>query len=663
MTTQADILVDDGVAHIALNAGRAARLSQSIIRQIDTALATVRADDTVDIVVLSGKSGFPSGLTEPQAGGDDPDNTLSRLCRTIETFPKPVVTVLTGSVIGGGAELALACHYRIAQSETRIGFPHVRLGLIPHAGATQRLPRLVGAEATLELLLGGHILPMTSPMLTGLLDHVFDTNPFEAVIAFTQALRAKGATPRPTEEIRSGFANAQGFLAALAKAKTKFEASHVSAVSHILFAVEAALVLPMDAGLAFEDAAFEDCCEAPDAHALTHLFHAENSAAARARRSDLPQITTLAVLGGGPFASQIVVAALDAGLHVNWAIKDAAQQRDSVGRVRAMLQDGVTKGRITAAQAEQYSNALRLGDAAEMTGDADLALRAAQGQRNLHLPPELLVAHCLPGTDPRLSLRLGPAQMHPRLAEIVLGPESRNTDVQTVLALARRLTLLPIVQRSADDCLSDRLRRAQWRAADALVDLGQSPYAIDAALRDWGMETPPYRAADLAGLGTVARQERHASGSNWSGVLMQQGRMTVDGSGGFYLALDDGHVVEDKAVPGLLDALRTPQPALHKSAITRLMLGALANEAVRAVLDGSVDRASDVDVVSVLAGLVPRWRGGLLHAAHAGGLLQITRAMTDLGHPDTDFWTPHPVFADLIKNGVGFDSLQSTASR
>lgn len=656
MSTTAEIPVEQGVAHVALNAGPSARLTVPVLQQIDDALRWAEAEDAVEIVVLSGKgAGFPSGLTEPDAGGDDRDNRLSDLCRRIERFGKPVIAVLTGAVVGGGAELALACHYRLVHKEARIGFPNARLGLVPRAGATQRLPRLVGAEASLDLLLGGHLLPLSTPRLAPLADQVFDDGRYEAIVAFVAALRAEGARPRPTAEIRTGFADGPAFQAAVNDARHKLDPKHDVAAAKILASIEAALVLPFDAGLAFEEAAAEDCAETPEAKALSHVFHAEQTAGAQTRRADLGAIRSIAVLGPGSVASQIVVAALDAGVGVNWVIRDPEQRRDATAHVQALLQEGVLKGRIGADRAAQCLAALKSGDSPQMLDGVDMALRAARGQRGVHVPPNVPLAHCLTGSDPRLAMRFAPVTPGTRLVEVILGPDGTDADLRSALGLARKLNTLAIVERSSGPSLQDRLTGALWRAADALVDLGQSPFALDTALRDWGMALPPYALADHVGLELVGRQDRSDGARNWSSVLAGLGRSGGLGSPGFYLHPKNGKPTADPKLLSHINDMRPPKPDMPALTIRRLLFGAMANEGAKALRESMVHQASDIDLVSILTGLLPRWSGGVMHHACVKGLLQITRAMADLPHPDRAFWTPDPVFAELIKNGRTFD--------
>ena len=657
MGNETTIIVTEGVAQIALTSGPSARLTLALLTEIDAALAQCVQDDTIDTIVLrSATAVFPSGVTVPQAGGDDRKNRLAGLCRRIELCPKPVIIILGGAVVGAGVELALAAHYRLMHRQTRIGFPNARLGLVPNAGATQRLPRLIGAGPTLDLLIGGALLPVSDARFAPLADLLFDDDPEAALARFVGDLRTRGHAPRPTADLRSGFADGTAYQAAIARRRADIDAAPELAPKKILAAVEAALLLPIDIGLAFEEAAAEDCADTEQSRALSHLFHAEQRVAAQVRRSDLPDIHCIGVLGGSATAVQIVIAAVEAGVAVRWFIKDQTQQRDAVGHVRAVLQQAVHSGRLSTERMERSLAALSFGDAPDLLQDAQIVLRATRGQRGAPVPPGVVIAHCLPGVDARLSLQFATPAATTRLVEVILGPEATEDHRRLGLGLARRLNKLAVVQTTAGIGLHDRLLQTLWRAADALVDLGQSPFAIDAALHDWGMVHPPYDLADRAGLDGISRHPRSAGAQNWSGFLLQLGRQGRATGRGFYLYGTDGPS-RDTEVQHRINERRAPQSTMPADQIIRLVLGALANEGAKALRDGVVPRAAEIDVLSVFTHLVPAWRGGLMHAAGAQGLLRTTRAMEALDHPDRDLWAPDPVFAELIKYGRSFDDL------
>ncbi|PRY73328.1 enoyl-CoA hydratase-related protein [Marivita geojedonensis] len=653
-----DISVEDGVAQIALDAGPGARLTHAGLVALDMALARIAAQDDVRLIVIRGQGPvFPSGITDPLGGGDDRDNLLADLCLRMEQCPKPVVAVLSGAVVGAGVELALAAHYRLIHKNTRIGFPNARLGVVPSAGATQRLPRLVGGEMALEMLLGGALLPITHGKLSLLADDLFDGSADDAIAAFAGRVPLTDIPPRPTAARRDGFADARAYQAAINLARTKAEVSPEVAPKHILAAVEAALVLPIEASLGFEQAAHEDCAKTDQARALSHLFHAEQAVGALVRRSDLPEMSTILVLGGSPIAVQITLAALDAGVTVNWAFKDAEQERGSVAQVRAAVEEAVRAGRYSAERAARSQKLLRHGTPEVMIAGADIALRATRGQRGAPIPPDMPVAHCLPGTDPHLTLHFAPPASRSRLVEVILGPDSSEAHRLAGLALARRMHKLAVVQTTSGPGLHDRLIQTFLRAADALVDLGQSPFAIDAALRDWGMAHPPFELADSLGFSVGAAHARADGAQNWSERLLQTGRQGRANGRGFYRHTEGAAAEPDPEVLNQINQARAPQSDMPADRIVRCVLGAMANEGAKALREGVVPRAGDIDVVSVFSHLVPNWRGGVMHAAGEGGLLATQRAMQSLDHPDRELWTPDPVFAELIKYGRTFDDL------
>ncbi|WP_300588045.1 enoyl-CoA hydratase/isomerase family protein [Marivita sp.] len=657
MGTETEITVTEGVAQIALTPGPSSRLTVAMLAAINDALTRLSADPETHIIVLRGKGAvFPSGITVPQGGGDDRKNLLSDVCRQIELCPKPVIAVLTGAVVGGGVELALAAHYRLVHRQTRIGFPNARLGLVPSAGATQRLPRLIGADATLDLLIGGALVPLTGEKYASLADAFFDDATDDAIQRFLGDLRAKGAGPRPTADLRTGFADAAAYQAGLNRARTSVDASPEVAPRKILAAVEAAMLLPIDAGLAFEEAAAEDCADTEQSKALSHLFHAEQKVAAQVRRNDLPDISTIGVLGGSAIAGQIVLAALEVGLGVRWFIKDPDQLRDAVGHVRHVLQQAVQTGRLTNERMQRSLEALRFGDAQDLLQDTQIVLRATRGQRGAPVPAGSVIAHCLPGVDARLSLQFAAPAATARLVEVILGPEATEDHRRLGLSLARRMNKMAIVQTTPGTGIHDRLLQALWRAADALVDLGQSPYTIDAALRDWGMLHPPYELADRIGLDVVSRHPRAGGGQNWSGFLLQLDRQGRATGRGFYHHGPDAPT-RDAELQHKINERRAPQSNLPTDQIRRLVIGAVANAGAKALRETVVPRTAEIDVLSVFAHLVPTWRGGIMHAVGAEGLLKTTREMDALDHPDKELWTPDPVFAELIKYGRSFDDL------
>nr|MCU0912360.1 enoyl-CoA hydratase/isomerase family protein [Paracoccaceae bacterium] len=255
-------------------------LSAAVRRGLGQALAVAEADPGVAAVVLAAEGRtFPAGADITEFGRPPEAPILPDLCNRIEAFPKPVVACLNGTALGGGFELALAAHWRLAAEGARIGLPEVKLGLLPGAGGTVRTPRLAGAEAALDLMLTGRLVPAVQARDMGLVDAVLaGADPLAGAVEFAADLAERGIAPRPTRAARTGLAGAPAYLAAVEAARTRTAGSRVPSERRIVDCVEAALLLPFDQALAVERDAFLDCLDTPEARALRHAFLAERRA-------------------------------------------------------------------------------------------------------------------------------------------------------------------------------------------------------------------------------------------------------------------------------------------------------------------------------------------------------------------------------------------------
>ncbi|MCR8550290.1 enoyl-CoA hydratase-related protein [Salipiger sp. P9] len=649
--------LQDGVVWLAV----ASALTPAVRKEVMTALDRAAEDAGARAVVIQGQgAGFPAGADLAEPGTALPGPTISDLCARIEAFALPVVAALHGLVPGGGLEIALAAHYRVAHGAARLGFPEVKLGLIPGAGGTQRVPRMIGAGAALDMMLGGAMIPVGRPPARGLVDVVVEGDLRAGTEAFVAALLAEGKGPRRSSEMRQGFADAVGYQQEVARRRSSLAQQPELAPREIVAAVEAAMLLPFEAGLAFESDAYETCLGSDQSRALRGVFLAERRAPRFGVPATvpLPDLKRVTVLGGGPLAAQIVFAALNAGLGVNWGTRDPVRLRSGVPQVRDAFRQRVARGGLTEAQVQERMALLRVGDSAEMTGESDMILHAARGQGNVPAPHDVVRAVAFPGRVEALGLRFAQPVYSARLIEVISGPSVTPEQLAAALALARALGKVAVRVRSTGKSLGGRLMVACQRAADALVDAGQDPYEIDRAFRDWGWSRPPFQSRDQIGLNDFAEQPRAEGAQNWSALLVEQGRTgRAAGKGVYDWSSDPGHPGEDAALRALVEGVRAPAAPMPHDLIRKLVLGAMANEGLRMLSSGMAVRSSDIDLVSVLALDLPRWRGGPMHLAGVMGLLSVRRALEGFDHPDRAFWTPEPQFAEQIKNGGGFDDL------
>lgn len=653
--------VHDGVAVVSINYPPVNALGWPVRDGLLTALQRAETDPEVRAILIAGEGKtFPAGADIAEFDVPRQEPWVPQICTQIETSLKPVVAELHGTVLGGGFELALACHYRVALGSTRVGLPEVKLGLIPGAGGTQRTPRMVGAKVALDMILSGRILPIDqSPYRIFADTLVAGQEDLRAVaLEFCQEAIARG--PRPTAERREGFADPIETQMELARRAADEADGPENARREAVAAVEAAFLLPFEAGCAFEEAAFADLVVSDQSKALRHAFFSERRAAKVALPTDqaLPKIETVAILGAGALASQLTVAALNAGLAVHWGIADPDARRTARTDVEDSLEDALSTGDLTRTAADDAVSRLSCGALADMVSGADFVIRAALGVHEADVAEGVVCATAVAERVDLIGLRFARPAHLSRLVEVIEGPQATPEQLGSAVALIKRLGKLPVHVRSVGETIGGRMMATLHRAADALLDLGASPYDIDDALTKWGLEFPPFLQRDATGLRTLAAVDRSEGGRDWSAVLAQSRRAGRASGKGFYSYLGDAATpVIDDTVLALLEKTRSETPGIARGAIVPLVLGAMVNEGVRLVEERVAARASDIDVVMMMGHQFPRWRGGPMKAAELHGLFRVMRAMQDIDHPDRVLWTPHPRLVTLVRNGEGIEAL------
>ncbi|MFZ5961819.1 enoyl-CoA hydratase-related protein [Thalassococcus sp. BH17M4-6] len=650
--------VQDGVARLAVAHPPSNVLTRPVRAGLMAGIARAEADPAVqEIMLIGGGRSFPTGDDVTDAGRAPETPTLAELCDRVERCGKPVVAAVHGTALGGGLALALSAHYRVAHRGASVAVPEILLGLMPAAGTTQRLPRLIGAGPTLDILLSGRGFDVTNAPAEGLFDSVTDGDLAEVTQRFCLSLRSGGHGPRPTRDIRAGFGDPAAYQAQLAEARGAAPARPEASRDAVIAAVEAAMLLPFEAGLALDAESAADLAASDQSAALRHGYLAERAAGRFDLPEDvmLPPIRTICVLGGGPLAMQIAASALQAQLQVRWGTRDPEPLAQGVAQVRALFAKSVARGAVSQARADALLANLTHGDSAAMTPGSDIILHAARGQGNVPAPQGAIRAVAMSERVDELGVRFSVPVFASRLVEVIEGPGAVPAQLAAGLALARAMKKVPVRVASMGDSVAGRMMAALQRAADALVDAGQSPYAIDAALRGWGWSRPPFETRDLLGLAELAGQPRADGARNWSALLAAQGRTGRAGGQGFYTYPAGGGAPEaDPAVARILDGARPIGAPMKASHIVTLIIGALANEGARLLEERWVSRASDIDVVMLLAHDFPRRRGGPMKAADLLGLFAVSQAMRRFDHVDKAFWQPRPLWPELIKNGNRF---------
>ncbi|CUJ77775.1 MAG: enoyl-CoA hydratase/isomerase family protein [Achromobacter sp.] len=676
-------------------------LSADVRAGLARAIDQAASDPQVRAVLLTGAgNNFIAGADIREFGKPPRPPALPDVCNQIEASAKPVVAALHGAALGGGLEVALAAHYRVALPGARLGLPEVTLGLLPGAGGTQRAPRLIGAAAALDLMLSGKPLTAQAAVAAGLADELASgADPLAAGLDYTRRLLAQGAAPRRSRDGQA-LADKAAALAAIDAAGQRSAATTRGLFSpaKILEAVRAAVELPFDEGLRTERALFLQCLDSPQRAGLIHAFFAERETAkipelkqARPRR-----LERVGVIGGGTMGAGIAVALLDAGLPVVMVEQDDAALARGRQRVEHVYDLLVGKNRMSAD--ERGARLARLTGATDYAalGDADLVIEAVFEDMDVKqavftqldrvVRPDAVLATntsyldvdriAQATRDPGRVLGLhffSPANIM-KLLEVVVGRDTAADTVATGFELARRLRKIAVRAGVCDGFIGNRILAVHRQAADMMMEDGASPYDIDAAVRDFGYPMGPYQMVDLAGgdIGWATRKRRAATRDPALRYVQIPDRLCERGwfgqktGRGFYLYPDGArHGTPDPEVLAIIDAERqragVAPRAFSAEDIQRRYLAAMINEAANVLREGIALRPSDIDMVFLSGYGFPRHRGGPMHYADRVGLANVLADIRAYAKEDPAFWKPSPLLIELAESGRDFASLNQAA--
>ncbi|WP_209426529.1 3-hydroxyacyl-CoA dehydrogenase NAD-binding domain-containing protein [Pararhodobacter sp. SW119] len=648
--------------------------------------------EKVAVIYGAGRT-FVAGADIKEFGKPPMDPMLPHLVDTVEQQEKPVVCVLHGTALGGGLELALGAHYRVALRGTRVGLPEVTLGILPGAGGTQRLPRLIGLLPAAEIFTSARQVGAEEALELGIVDALSEEEPRVAGLNFAAEILARGDGPRRIRDLPGPKVDAEavGDLRAKVARANRGQIAHLSALD---VAVKGAS-LPLDEGLAEERKAFMKLMESPQRRALIHAFFAERKVARLPEIEGVEPraIAHLGVIGGGTMGGGIAVAGLLNGLSVTLIERDTAaadKARDGIGRT---LADSVKRGKLTEAKrAELLEKSLTTGDDYAALSEADVIIEAVFesmevkrevfGKLDKVAKPGAILAtntsyldvNEIAAATARPADVLGlhffsPAHVM-RLLEIVVADKTAPEVLATGFALARKLKKVPVRAGVCDGFIGNRMLRVYRLAADHMILAGASPYDIDRALVEFGFAMGPYAVADLAGLdiGYMTRQRLRPTKpaeerwGDWPDRLHEMGRLGRKSGRGYYIYdAENPRGRPDPEVEALIAEERTakgitPRDFPDDEIVARYM-AAMINEGARIVDEGIALRPLDVDVVKLFGYGFPRWRGGPMHHADAQGLDTVLATIHDCAKEDAYFWQPAPLLARLAAEGGSFASL------
>ena len=697
MTQSVQYDVEDGIAILSVNNPPVNALGAAVRAGLADGLEQALSDARVKAIVIRGLGRtFPAGADIAEFGKPPADPWLPDLCNQFEDSEKTVIAAVHGTALGGGFELALAAHYRVANRGARFGLPEVTLGILPGAGGTQRTPRLAGADLALDLMLSGKPMPVSAPEASVFFDEIIDGDLREGAKRFALDLVANNAGRRLTQNEVVGFQDAVAYQRAIAARRVDVARNPELAPREILRCVEAAELLPFEQGLAFERAAFEQCVASDQSAALRHVFFAERRAA-KFDGIDMGQardIRVVGIVGGGERGCGLAVLCLGAGLDVVLVEQNTSALEGAIGRIEQHLAQAERDGYISSGarqdQADRLSGATDLVDLAvvDLVVEAvpdEMASKLAVFSQLVDVVKEgaiLTTTSANPDleqiadetSDPVnvVGLHFYASARNAKLVEVVIGARTSNDVVATVVTLAKRLHKIPVRAGLCDGFIAQRLMAAYRFAADSMLLQGATPLIVDEAMTSYGMAIGPYEQLDQEGLerSSVRGQRLLDAGASVgharsiSDVLFQAGRMGRATGMGFYRY--DSPTQKGENDPKVIAMIRGERilKGLHArrvraGEIQRRCLAALVNEGARLLREGMATRPSDIDMVMIHGCGFPRWRGGPMMAADLAGLLNIQENLKAYTQEDAEFWAPDPVFQQLFKNGEGFSDLNN----
>ena len=664
-------------------------------------LSRAQADDAVSAVVITGGGRAFSGgadIREFNTPAAFAKPSLLDVISSIESSAKPVVAAIHAIALGGGNELALGCHYRVGVPGAQIGLPEVKLGILPGAGGTQRLPRLIGVQHALPMIVSGEPMKSEAIAKLGYFDRMVEGDVVEGAIAFAKEVAAKGGQhPRLRDRQVAPDSMPGGVDAFFAQARAQVAKSSrgFPAPLKCVDAVESSVKKPFDEGMAHERNLFVELVESTESKALRHAFFSERTAA---RIPDVPEdtprrkIASAAVIGAGTMGGGIAMNFLNAGIPVTiLETKQEALDR-GLGTVRRNYENTAKKGRMTAEQVEQRMGMLRPTLSYDEIADADIVIEAVFEDMDVKKAVfEKLDAVMKPGAilasntstldvDRIASFTkrpqdvigthfFSPANVM-RLLEVVRGKETAKDVLATTMDLAKKIKKVGVVSGVCDGFIGNRMVEQYGRQAGFLVEEGATPQQVDGALERFGMAMGIFRMSDLAGLdvGWYIRKRRYIEKpgmryATWLDKVCEQGRFGQKTGAGIYrYEAGSREAIPDASVQQLVEdhsrSLGLSRREVSDEEIVQRCIFALVNEGARILEEGIALRASDIDMVYLTGYGFPLYRGGPMFYADTVGLPNVVAAMERFAqnpHADPEFWKPAPLLARLAAEGKTFN--------
>lgn len=666
-------------------------LSQAVRAGLEQRFVEANADDGAEAIVLmcAGRT-FHAGadiseFCKPPQPPHLPDVILS-----IENSPKLTVAAIHGTAFGGGLETALGCDYRCAVPSAKIGQPEIKLGILPGAGGTQRLPRLAGVPNALQLIVSGDPVKASGALEMGVIDEIIESDLLTGALEYAERLLDEGAPQRKTRDLVIDTASIpEGFFEEFRRKIARKNRGYFAPERNIQ-AVEASIELPFEEGMKRESELFHDCMENPQAAALQYVFFAEREAA---KIPDVPKDTPLrkiervGILGAGTMGGGISMAFANAAIPVTIVEVEQGPLDRGLGVVKKNYMRSVKSGRLTEEKVGQLfgliTGSLSMNDFA----DCDLVIEAVY--ENLALKKEIfekLDGICKPGAilatntsgldvdeiaavtrrpEDVIGLHFfSPANVM-RLLEIVRGAKTAKDVLATCVQMARTIRKVGVVSGVCQGFIGNRMLGGYSAEADKMILEGATPAQVDKAVFDFGLPMGPFTMIDMAGVDVVYLVQREAGieiGSKDSAVvdsLYDQGRYGQKTSAGYYTYEKGSRTpIPDPEVVAMIrevaERFGVEQREFTDDEIVKRCIYPLINEAARILEEGIALRPSDVDMVWINGYGFPPYRGGPMHFADTEGIKKVYDTIVGFREAYGDHWEPAPLLEQLANEGSNF---------
>jgi 3-hydroxyacyl-CoA dehydrogenase len=682
------LTVRDGVAILTIDNPPVNALGAQSIPPLLSDLDAAERDPSVVAIVIRGANGTFSGGADMKGFGADPPLRphIRDLIERVDASTKPVIAALEGNAMGGGLELALACDYRVAARTVRLALPEIKRGLLPGAGGTQRLPRLVGVGIALEIILSGEPVGAARAAEIGLVDEVADGDLLEAAVRFARARAGSGR--RRISERRADLNET-----ALGTARTRAQPADRGGLAEreAIDAVADATRLPFDEGLASERRRFVDLLQSEQAKARIALFFAEREAAKLPDGTPPPPfaVRSVAIIGSGTMGSGIAMAFANAGVPVTLIDVKADLLDRAQGIIAGNYAATAKKGRLSESEMRERIARITTATTLAAAADVDLVIEAvfeemavkqevfreldaiAAERTILASNTSTLDIDAIAAVTKRPQNVVGlhffsPANVM-RLLEIVRGAKTSPETIARALGIAKQIGKIGVVAGNCEGFIGNRMLHGYLREAGFLLEEGATPQQVDRVIKALGFPMGPFAMQDLAGLdvGWRIRKGKHAveppAGrySRVADALCEAGRFGQKTGAGYYRYRDgDRTPIADPEVDDLVERFARiagiKPRLLGDEEILARCLYPLVNEAAAILDEGIAVRPGDIDVVWVNGYGFPAFRGGPLRWADSIGPAAIVETMEKFERVHGAAWTPAPLLRELVASNSQF---------